>query len=113
MLKEKLKELQTSEGLNDYKFADKLGISHQLWQMTRSGKRDIGLIILKAILKAYPELDRDVLIFLSGDVVITSGGVDLATDAPQPSQDGKLARFLSRLIGFIKGARRWCSQRRL
>lgn len=66
---EKLKEIQSEEDLSDYRFAEKLGVSHQLWQMTRTGKREIGLVILKAVLKVYPELYRDVLFFLGGDGV--------------------------------------------
>ena len=99
MLLDKLKLKQGQ--LSDYQFADKLDISHQLWQMTRTGKREIGLVILKAILKAYPKLDRDVLIFLRGEVVIPSTIGSFATDASQPSQDGKIARLRAWLKGFI------------
>ena len=67
-LADKLKEIQTKDGLSDYKFAARLGISPQLWQMTRTRKREIGLSILKGIVRAYPELCQYVLIFLYGDV---------------------------------------------
>lgn len=95
---EKLKEIQTKEGLSDYKFAEKLGVSHQLWQMTRTSKRELGLAVLQGIIRAYPELYRDVFLFLSGDVNITSQLVGLPTNYPQTPQDGKLGDFLSRLI---------------
>lgn len=102
---EKLKEIQAREGLSDYKFADKLGISHQLWQMTRTGKREIGLTILQATMKAYPGLSGDVLVFLSSDVELSSHVGDLSTIPSQPSQNGKLAHFrawLKRFIPWIK-----------
>lgn len=57
---------QVAECMSDRRFARKLGISHQLWQMTRTGKRDIHLVLLKAIVRAYPVLNRDVLLYLAG-----------------------------------------------
>lgn len=104
---EKLKEIQAREGLSDYKFADKLGVSPQLWQMTRTGKRDIGSVILKAVAKTYPELNRDVLIFLGSDASILSNQFsDLSTTPPQTTQDGKLAVFRGWLIVPILGLKR-------
>lgn len=97
---ERLKELQAKEGSSDYKFADKLEISPQLWQMTRTGKREIGLVILRATLRAYPELSRDVLFFLRGDV---SSLTSVGSQSPahyQRAQNKVLAglRFLGRKI---------------
>jgi len=51
-------------GQSDYKFADHLQITRPLWQLTRTGKTPIGLTLLKAILRTYPELTPDVLNFL-------------------------------------------------
>ena len=101
MLKDKLKELQVAEGLSDYKFADKLGVSHQLWQMTRTGKREVGLAVLHGTITAYPELSRDVLFFLSSDVEASTIIDDLSTIPSQTTQDGKLGRFRGWLRGFI------------
>lgn len=105
MLLEKLK-LKQGE-LSDYQFANKLGISHQLWQMTRTGKREISSVILRATTRVYPELDQDVLIFLRGDVVSPSVIGGLTADAHQTSQD-KLWRALRGVakvfsLGFYKG----------
>ena len=102
MLEEKVKELQTLEGLSDYRFAEKIGVSHQLWQMTRTGKREIGLVILKAITRAYPELDRDVLLFLRGDVNITSQLAVETTDAPQTHQDKNLGILWGKAMETLK-----------
>jgi len=99
MLIDKLK-LKQGE-LSDYRFADKLGISHQLWQMTRTGKRDIGSVVLKAVTKTYPELASDVVLFLSGDVANNAGLVGDTTTPSEPSQNGKVDRFRTRLKGFI------------
>jgi len=102
MLKEKLKELQMAEGLSDYKFADKLGVSHQLWQMTRTGKREIGSVILKAILRTYPELSQAVLIFLSGDVVSPLIPDNTTTTPSERVLDKRQGGLLSRLVVIIK-----------
>lgn len=88
---ERLKELQTKEGLSDYKFADKLEISPQLWQMTRTNKREIGLVVLKAVLKAYPELSRDVLFFLRSDVNNLTGVGGQPSTPSQAAQSKILA----------------------
>ena len=52
---------------SDYKFADYLQITRPLWQLTRTGKRPIGLTLLRAVVKVCPELRRDVLNFLRGE----------------------------------------------
>jgi len=101
-LLEKLKGKQTQEGLSDYKFADKLAISHQLWQMTRTGKRDIGFAVLQGTIRAYRDLIPDVLIFFSGDVDISSIIGDLSTTPSETHQDGKLGRFLRNVGESIK-----------
>lgn len=112
MLREKLKEIQTREGLSDYKFADKLGVSHQLWQMTRTGKREIGLAVLQGIMRACPELDRDVLFFLRSDVVIDAGIVGHATPPPEKPQNRFLARFRAWWGGVVLRAKKiWHNSR--
>lgn len=99
---EKLKEIQAKEGLNDYKFADNLGISPQLWQMTRTGKRDIGLVILRAATKAYPELYRDVLFFLGDDVKMFNGISQNFTTPSEPSQKRFLGGLGDKAIHFLR-----------
>ena len=101
MLLEELRLKQRE--LSDYKFADILGISHQLWQMTRTGKRELGLTVLQGVVKAYPELDRDVLFFLQGDVVSPLISDTIITTPSQPSLDGKLGRFRGWLRKYQAG----------
>ena len=55
---------QNELGLSDYKFAEMLGVGRSLWQLSRSGKRDIGLTLLKAVVCAFPELIPEVIKFL-------------------------------------------------
>ena len=89
----KLKDKQSQRGLSDYKFAKILGVSPQLWQMTRTGKREIGLVVLKAAIRAYPKLFKDVLLFLSSDVNRLTIGVSGSTKSPQTNQNGKCKSF--------------------
>jgi len=101
-LLEKLKEIQTREGLSDYKFSDKLGISHQLWQMTRTGKREIGLAVLQGTLRAYPELARDVLFFLQGDVASPLISDTITTTPSENAQNRFLGGLCHGLMIIIK-----------
>jgi len=66
-LREKLAQIQKAADLSDYKFADKLGVDRIVWYTTRTGKRPIGLTLLKAIARVFPELHADVLSFLFGE----------------------------------------------
>ena len=56
-LLDKLNERQGK--LSNYKFAERIGITPSLWQMIKNGKREVGITLLRAILKAYPELVFD------------------------------------------------------
>jgi len=80
---DRLTEYQRYWRLSDHKFAERLGISSQLWQMTRTGKRDIGLSVLKGVMRAYPELEQDVTLFLRGDVDTMTSLVGSPTDDHQ------------------------------
>lgn len=63
-----LDKLITQQGKqSDYRFAARLGITRPLWQATRTGKLPIGLTLLRAIIRTYPELTTDVLDFLRGE----------------------------------------------
>lgn len=59
-----LKERQNHQKLSDGKFAKQLGITRTLWQATKTGDRNIGLTLLKAIAQTYPDMDEDILNFL-------------------------------------------------
>lgn len=105
MLLDKLKEKQGD--LSDYKFAEKLGIAHQLWQMIRTGKRNIPKpVLLQGIARAHPELAPDVLIFLGFDVVMSSLLAELLTNPHQTSQDSKLGGFKAWWSGVVLRARK-------
>ena len=93
-LENKLKARQDKERLSDHKFADKLGISYQLWQMTRTGKRAIPRPpILTGIAEVYPELAPDVLIYLGFDVGIIANSLGLATEHRQANQNRRQRVF--------------------
>lgn len=64
MLIDKLIEKQRQEGLSDRLFAQKLGVSRQLWQFTRTGRTRIGERVCRGALRAYPDLTATILLFL-------------------------------------------------
>lgn len=63
----KLKGIQKDKGLSDREMAEKLGCSRQLYQMTRSGKIPLRHKVLQGISIAFPELQPDILFFLSSN----------------------------------------------
>lgn len=103
MLLKKLRQRQEEAGLSDTAFAKQLGISQQLWNAIRLGTRQIiRPPLLTGILRAYPELNRDVLIFLSNGVEVSTITVDNPPKRHQRHQNGKLRRFrgwLRELLG--------------
>ena len=63
MLIRKLKERQQQEGLTDIAFAKKLRISRQLWGMIKKKGKPIGSKLITGIIREYPELTVDVLVY--------------------------------------------------
>ena len=63
MLIPKLKERQQQEGLTDGAFANKLRISRQLWGMIKRNNNPIGSKLITGIIREYPELTVDVLVY--------------------------------------------------
>jgi hypothetical protein len=61
---ETLKGKQRVEGLNESDFAKKLGIDRRLWGLTKNGQANIGMSLLKAVMRVYPELSSEVLALL-------------------------------------------------
>ena len=59
-----LADRQHELGLNNIEFAARLGISRQLWEMTKTGKRNVGVTLLGGIVRAFPELNDQVLAYL-------------------------------------------------
>lgn len=99
---ELIEVLKRKQGdLSDYTYAEMLGVSQQLWQMTRSGKRDIGLTLLKAAAKAHPELAKDVLIFLGCNVNDLTKVLGDLPSAPETSPSQNLGSLWGRLISFF------------
>ena len=55
---------QSALGLNDTKFAIKLGIARTVWVQAKQGQRPIGLTLLRAVARTYPERNEEILTFL-------------------------------------------------
>jgi len=62
-----LKRVQDEELLTDAEFAGVLGISRQLWQAVRTGKKRIGESIIRGIATGLPELQGELLVYLKGE----------------------------------------------
>lgn len=86
----KLKDIQAREGLTDAEMAERLGCSRQLYQGTRTEKIPIGRRVIGGIPKAFPELQDDVLVFLSIDA---NNSPHIAQSIPKKSSEAKGIRF--------------------
>jgi transcriptional regulator with XRE-family HTH domain len=64
-LLDKLLAIQQRHHLSDRAFARKLGLSHDLWSKTRSGKTPIGHKVMRAAAQLFPELKDDLFDYLS------------------------------------------------
>jgi len=74
MLLDSLKTKQQELGLSDREFAERLGVPRVTWTCTRLGHKRIGETMLAAVARAFPELDREVLLFLrSGEPLRADG----------------------------------------
>lgn len=58
---------QQESALSDHDFAQQLGIARPLWSLTRAGKREVGLTLVRGVLRVYPDLTDDVIAFLKSD----------------------------------------------
>lgn len=67
MLLDELKRKQNDTTLSDEKFARLLGISRQHWQFIKNGQRKLSDKVIRGTLRQYPDLDKEVLMFLQGD----------------------------------------------
>ena len=63
-LVKELECIQSQREVSDYKFAKTLGVDRILWYATKRGTRNIGLTLLRAILRTYPELTDEVINYL-------------------------------------------------
>ncbi len=50
--------------LSDRTFAQQLGIGHTLWSETKRGAYPVGMKILVAALRVFPELEQQVIAYL-------------------------------------------------
>lgn len=56
--------IQESRDWSDAEMAGQLDVSTSLWNKTRRGQRPLSEAVLSGIVKAFPQLQPDVLIFL-------------------------------------------------
>jgi len=103
---DKLKGIQEREGMSDMKMAQRLVCSRQLYQATRTGKLPVNNKIIRGILKAFPELEQDVIYFLSYDDKMLAGIDNNSTEQLSEPQGRGLKRFCVGLLGkLIKRAK--------
>lgn len=91
------KLIEKQGDLSGHQFAKKLKTSQQLWQATRTGRRPIGLTIIKGFAPLYPDLALDVLSFLGFDVKEVISLLINRTDAPETSPGQKIPSFWHRV----------------
>lgn len=65
---------QKELNLNNTEFAHLLGISRQLWEMTKKGSRNISTSLLSGVAGSFPDMDNQILEFLRSN--ISKGGGD-------------------------------------
>lgn len=58
---EDVKARQEAEGLANGPFAEKLGISRQMWESILNGTREPGMKVWRGIVRAYPDLSGTIL----------------------------------------------------
>ena len=63
---------QEREALNDTDFALKLGVSLSHWWRTKYEGRRVGLSLLRAIVRTYPELQPHVSLFLANGSTVSN-----------------------------------------
>lgn len=61
---EAIEERKRALGWTDEALARALGVSRPLWSQIRSGKRRLTLDVVCGILRAFPDLEEQVLAFL-------------------------------------------------
>jgi transcriptional regulator with XRE-family HTH domain len=62
-----LKKRKGNLGISDTAFARLLGISRSAWSLIQSGKRPVGLALLRGIARSFPDMDGMVLDFLRSE----------------------------------------------
>ncbi|MBA7472477.1 hypothetical protein ES707_07804 [subsurface metagenome] len=98
----KLRGIQVREGLSDGEMAKQLCCSRQLYQMTRTSKIPLGNKILRGISATFPELQKDVIYFLSNNDKKLSNHAKYPLRQPSEPQGRGLKRFFVELLGRIR-----------
>lgn len=62
-----LTEAQKHKNMSDYSFAKLLKVPRSTWYVTKTGKKPIGMTMLRAISQTFPELDCLIIQFLKED----------------------------------------------
>lgn len=102
---DKLKQVQSANGLTDLEMAQRLGCSRQLYQKTRTEQIPLGIKILRGVISAFPgELSKNAIYFLTSNADQLAEGAD--RNAHQMPQNGKIARFRGWLVVPILGLKR-------
>lgn len=80
---ERLKEKQGN--LSDADFAERLGISRQLWSLIKSGKHaEPGAKFLKAVVQTFPELNLAVMNYLATSTDKSASAVSSSKEVSEP-----------------------------
>jgi transcriptional regulator with XRE-family HTH domain len=58
---------QQVEGLSDGDFARKLGITRHYWSAIKNGHQPITIKVLRAVVRTYPGLGKQVISYLAGE----------------------------------------------
>ena len=90
---DKLEAKRQSERLSSRKFAKKLGVSPELYRLIIARERRITDKTAARVRAIYPELEKDLYIFLSGSVEVSTLIKETSRDAPQTAPSQKLRGF--------------------
>lgn len=64
---EVLTTIQRAHRWDDAEMARRLGVSYRMWGQTRNGSTRFGHRALRNVLRAFPELGPEVLVYLRGE----------------------------------------------
>jgi transcriptional regulator with XRE-family HTH domain len=64
---DRLEHKRLQEGWSARELADELGISHSTWSLIRRGHRKPGRRFLQAVIRRFPRLDDDLLVYIRDD----------------------------------------------
>jgi transcriptional regulator with XRE-family HTH domain len=98
----KLKAIQLRERLSDREMAQRLNCTRQHYQATRTGDTPLGKKVLAGISAAFPELQQDVIYFLSNDDDKSAkDATKKRFNQPSEPQERGLRGFCMELLGRL------------